>query len=171
MGTFFAWSWVTPTPIVYDYGTSVVYRDNYVYVQDQQVATADEYYEQASTIAESVPEKADPETIEWMPLGVFAISAEEATDTGLLIQLAVSKEGIIAGTFYNETTNTSRPIEGTVDRETQRAAWKFSDDKNEDVVMETVIHNLTENESTALVHFGADKQESWTMVRIEEPTE
>ncbi|TWT52967.1 hypothetical protein Pla22_05950 [Rubripirellula amarantea] len=171
VGTFFAWNWATPTPIVYDYGSTVVYRDNYVYVDDEKVASADEYYEQATTIAQDVPETVDPESVQWMPLGVFAISAEEVTDTGLLIQLAVSKEGIIAGTFYNETTDTSRPIEGTVDRETQRAAWKFSDGKNEEVVMETVIHNLTENESTALVHFGADRQETWTMVRMEEPQE
>ncbi|TWU56322.1 hypothetical protein [Rubripirellula reticaptiva] len=171
VGTFFAWNWVTPTPVVYDYGSTVVYRDNYVYVDDQQVAAADVYYDQASTIAENVPETVNPDKVEWMPLGVFSISAEEATDTGLLIQLAVSKEGIIAGTFYNETTDSSRPIEGTVDRKTQRAAWKFADEKNKEVVMETVVHNLTEDESTALVHFGADKQEYWNMVRMEEPAE
>lgn len=169
VGTYFAWNWVTPTPVIYDYGSTVVYRDNYVYVQDEKVASSQEYYEQASTIAQRVPATLDPETVEWMPLGVFAISAEQATDTGLLIQLAVSKEGIIAGTFYNETTDSSRPIEGTIDRESQRAAWKFADGKNEEVVMETVIHNLTEDESTALVHFGDDKQETWTMLRMDEP--
>lgn len=171
VGTYFAWQWATPTPVIYDYGSTVVYRDNMVYVQDEPVATQVAYYEQASTIAESVPASVEPDQVQWMPLGVFAISSEGTTDTGLLIQLAVSKEGIIAGTFYNETTESSRPVEGTVDRESQRVAWQFSDGKNEDVVMESVIHNLTVDESTALVHFGPDKQETWTMLRMEEPTE
>lgn len=55
-----------------------------------------------------------------MPLGVFAVSEENATDSGMLLQLAVSKEGIIAGTYYNDVTGSSRPVEGTVDQKTQR---------------------------------------------------
>ena len=75
------------------------------------------------TVTQSTPADIDESKVEWMPLGVFAVTEEDATDTGMMVQLAVSKEGIIAGTFYNEITDTSRPVEGMVDRETQRAAW------------------------------------------------
>lgn len=165
-GTWFAWSW--STPVVYDYGSNVVYRDNYVYVDDQQVASSAQYYEQASTIVESVPKGIDDKQIEWMPLGVFAIAEEGGIDNGMLIQLAISKEGIIAGTFYNDATDSGRPLEGQVDRETQRAAWKFSDGRNPDLIMETAIYNLTQDESTALVHFGDDQTQTWLMVRLPE---
>ena len=146
----------------------MVYRDNYVYVNDQQVASTQEYYQQADTIATNIPEDLEPEEVEWMPLGVFAIAEEGGVDSGMLIQLAVSKEGIIAGTFYNDLTDDGRPLEGSVDRESQRAAWRFADGKNKDIVMETPIYNLTEEESTALVHFGADKTQTWLLVRLDE---
>ena len=35
--------------------------------------------------------------------------------------------------------------------------------------METVLSNLTEDEATALVHFGADKTHTWLMVRLPAP--
>lgn len=168
-GTWFAWSW--PKPVVYSYGSNVVYRDNYVYVDNQQVASASEYYQQAETVATNIPSDLDAEQVEWMPLGVFAIAEENGTDSGMLIQLAISKEGIIAGTFYNDLTDISRPLEGSVDRDTQLAAWRFSDGENSDVVMETSIYNLTQEESTALVHFGADRRENWLLVQLPEPEE
>ncbi len=163
------WSW--NQPVIYDYGTNVVYRDNYVYVDDQQVATTVEYYEQAEAIADSIPEDVNEEQIEWMPLGVYAIAEEGGIDNGMLVQLAVSKEGIIAGTFYNDATDDGRPLEGMVDRETQRAAWRFADGKNSDIVMETSIYNLTQDETTALVHFGGDQTQNWLMVRLPEQNE
>ncbi len=168
-GGWFAWSW--SKPYTYDYGTTVVYRDNYVYINDQQYASADAYYQQAETIAQSVPENVEAEKVEWMPLGVFAVAEEGATDSGMMVQLAVSKEGIIAGTFFNDITDSSRPLEGMVDQKSQRAVWKFADEKNQEVLMESGIYNLTQDEATALVHFGADKPQNWLMVRLPAPEE
>ncbi|MFA8019662.1 hypothetical protein [Bremerella cremea] len=167
-GGWFVWNAWTQ-PVIYDYGSNVVYRDNYVYVNDQQYATADQYYNQAVTIADSIPQNVDDQKVEWMPLGVFAIADESGTDSGMVMQLAVSKEGIIAGTFYNDVTKSDRPLEGMVDQKTQRAAWKFADDKDQDIVMETSIYNLTQDEATALVHYGESDTQTWTLVRLEEP--
>ena len=116
-----------------------------------------------------MPADLQEDSIEWLPLGVFAITEENGKDSGMLMQLAVSKEGIIAGTYYNDTSSNSRPVEGMVDKETQRAAWKFSDDKQQNVVFETGINNLTQDESTCLVHFGPDKTQTWTMIRLPAP--
>ena len=58
---------------------------------------------------------------------------------------------------------------GKVDKKTQRAAWSLVDGKNSEVVMETGIYNLTEDQATALVHFGPKKTQTWVMVRIDEP--
>jgi hypothetical protein len=168
MGTFLPYAW--SNPVAYDYGTNVVYRDNYVYINDQQTVSAADYYGQAGAIAASVPATADPKKEEWLPLGVFAIAEDDLHhDTGNMIQLAVSKDGIMAGTFYNETTQASRPLQGMVDKSTQRAAWKFADGKNQDVVMETAISNLTKDKSTALVHMNADTTQTWNLVRMQAP--
>lgn len=160
------WDW--SQPVYYDYGSDVVYRDNYVYVEDQPVATTTEYYQQAQTIATSGPAEPQPESTEWLPLGVYAIAEQDGVDNGMLIQLAVTHDGVIAGVFYNDATDDGRPLEGMVDRETQRAAWRFADGKNEDVVMETALANLTKDDATALVHFGKAETQTWVMVRLPE---
>ena len=59
-------------PIYYDYGNNITYQGDQVYYGNQPVATADQYYQQASTLAQSQPAP-DPNTDEWMPLGVFGL--------------------------------------------------------------------------------------------------
>ena len=167
--SWFANPW--PQPVYYDYGTggNVYYEGDTVYVNDQQY-TADEYYDQAASIA-AVPEvtEAEAEQFEWLPLGVFALTEEEVNESNMVLQLAVNKDGLISGTLYNESTDVSRAVQGRVDMETQRAAWTFTDGKNEDLVMETGIYNLTEDTSKAILHFGAEKTQPIVMVRLEEP--
>lgn len=87
----------------------------------------------------------------------------------MFLQLAVNKDGAIQGVYYNTTTDTVRPVKGSVDKRTQRAAWTFADGKNTDIIMETGIYNLTQNETEALVHFGKDKTQKWLMVRMKQP--
>lgn len=58
-----------------------------------------------------------------------------------------------------------------VDRQTQRAAWKFADDKNTEIVMETAISNLTKDDSSALVHFGPTQTQTKLLVRLPAPEE
>ncbi len=72
---------------------------------------------------------------------------------------------------HGGTVDEGRPLEGMVDRETQRAAWRFADGKNADLVMETAVYNLTQDELTALVHFGPKKTQTWLMVRLPESKE
>ena len=159
-------------PIYYRYGTggNVYYQDNSVYIDGQEYCSAEQYYEEATKIATAVPEMDDQqaEKVEWMPLGVFAITAENVNASSMYLQLAVSKEGIIAGTFYNESTGATHPVEGMVDQETQRAAWKAADGTNANLVMETGIYNLSQDQAPVLVHFGAEKTQNALLVRLDE---
>jgi hypothetical protein len=107
--------------------------------------------------------------MDWLPLGVWAVTQEGVTDANRLLQLAVNKEGTIAGTYYNETTEVTLPVEGAVDPETQRAAWHVIDEKNRRLVMETGIYNLTHDATTALLHFGPEQTQEVTLVRVEQP--
>jgi hypothetical protein len=159
-------SWGSPT--YYDYGGDVYYEEDQVYMGGKPVASASEYYQQASDIASSAPTGQQTES-EWLPLGVFALSQINANDSNMLLQLAINKEGVIAGTYYNTANDTARPVKGMVDKKTQRAAWTFADGKNTDIIMETGIFNLTQDQTEALVHFGKEKTQQWLMVRLQEP--
>ena len=159
---------VSGQPVYYDYGQTLYYEGDNVYYNDEVVATADEYAEQAQAIVAAVPE-VDPNEVEWMPLGVFALTQKDGTveDSTLFLQLAISKEGIIAGTLQNTATDSSFEVQGTIDRESQRAAWG---PVGEDwPIMETGIYNLSENEAGALVHFADGQTQQWEMVRLDEP--
>jgi hypothetical protein len=161
------YGWSDPT--AYSYGDNVYYQDDSVYYGDQAVATAEEYAEQAEQIAASAPDVA-PDKAEWMPLGVFALTPDgqkSGPEPTLFLQLAISKEGIIAGTLNNSATSQTQTIEGMADKKTQRCAWTVAGKSRP--IMETGIVNLTENTAPALVHFEDGQTQQWLMVRLEEP--
>jgi hypothetical protein len=159
-------------PIYYRYGSggTVYYENNVVYVNGQEYGSPEKYYEDATQIAASVPELTEEQEqqMEWMPLGVFAMTSEGVNASSMYLQLAVSQEGVIAGTFYNESTGTTHPVEGMVDEETQRAIWKAADGTNPDLVMETGIYNLTQDQAEVLVHFGPEQTQTVLLVRLDE---
>ena len=93
------YGWSEPTS--YSYGENVYYQDDSVYYGDQVVASTEDYTQQAEEIAGGAA-KADTEKAEWMPLGVFALTPDgqaSGPDPSLFLQLAISKQGIISGTF------------------------------------------------------------------------
>lgn len=169
-----AYRWTTPIYYSYGSGGSVYYENNVVYVNGESYGTPEQYYNDTAQLATSVPETpADkietPEDSEqWMPLGVFALSSESVNASNMYLQLALRKDGLIAGTFYNELTGTTHPLEGMVDEETQRAAWKSADGSNPNVIMETGIYNLTEDSAEVLIHFGPDQVQTALLVRLDE---
>lgn len=110
----------------------------------------------------------DAQKAEWLALGTFTVSAgEQDVDPTRILQLAVSKEGIISGTLFNTATDTTQAIQGQVDKQTQRVAMRFGD--SEDIIAETGLYNLTQVEAPVLVHFGPEKIENWLLVRLDDP--
>lgn len=174
-----------PTPVYYDYGNTTYIENRTVYTDGKPVTSEEDYASQAIQYANvsvpAPPAVSEPgsETPEqdaamqdfadnWMPLGVWAVASEkEDSEPSHYLQLAISKEGYIAGTCYNSIKDETLPITGSVDKESQRAAWKMAD--KPDVVMETGIFNLTQETAPALIHFGKDKSETRLLVRMEKP--
>jgi len=167
VSAFMPWNWGSPAYYDYGSGGNVTYADDTVQANGETY-TAEEYAQQAEDLATSAPEEPvqDPE---WLPLGVFAMTqdGESPTLPNMFLQLAVSKEGIIAGTYQNKTTGKTQSMEGMVDKTSQRAAWTVVG-KNTPI-METGISNLTMNETKALIHFADGSTQQWLMVRIEKP--
>jgi hypothetical protein len=173
--SWFVWTappQVWQTPIYYDYGTggNVYYEDNSVYIGGQAIGTREDFAASAAVLATVEPpaDETAAENAEWMPLGTFAVTSDRReTKPTRSIQLAVNRDGVVSGTFYNESTDQAQTVLGQVDRDTQRVALRIGE--NEDVIVETGLYNLTQDETPVLVHFGAEKNETWLFVRLDAP--
>ena len=163
---FPGWGWSEPA--IYSYGDNVYYEGDNVYYGDQPVASTEEYAQQAAGIVESSSPPADDS--QWLSLGVFALT-QDGESSGpvptMFLQLMVSKDGVLAGSLYNNETDESREIEGAVDKSSQRAAWVVKDEQWP--IMETGLENLTKDEAPALLHFGDGQTQQWLLVRLEDP--
>lgn len=174
MGAWFpSYGW--SEPVMYNYGDNIVYQDDQVYVDGQPAGTPAEYAQQAQDLANvdtsaleaaSAQQSDKEKAASWLPLGVFALSQDEKGEPIMFIQLTVNKEGIIAGTYHNVLTDQATPVQGSVDKKTQRAAWSLGDNKT--TVMETGLYNLTQDETQVLVHFGTGRDQTWFMARMPE---
>jgi hypothetical protein len=158
-----AWS----QPAYTDYGSNVVIDQDVVYLNDQPVASAPVYAQQAIELATIEPPP--PEVrLEWMPLGTWALmSDKEDANPSSILQLAVSKEGLVSGTWYNRNTDKSAECEGQVDPETQRMALRRPEQP--DVVLEVGLYNLTQNATSCLIHFGTINSQAWYLARLDDP--
>jgi len=152
-------------PVYYDYGSNVVYQDNSVYVNGQDVGTTDQYYQQAQNLATAGADAQTANDQKWMSLGVFALSDGNQTNATTVLQLAVDKEGTIRGNYIDKSTGKTQTIQGSVDKKTQRAAWTIGDNKN--VVYDTGIYNLTKDTAPVLIHDGKDRTKQMILVRID----
>ncbi|MBX3418434.1 MAG: hypothetical protein KF851_12590 [Pirellulaceae bacterium] len=162
-----AYSGTSGEPVYYDYGETVTYDDSQVYVDGEPVASTEEYYSQASDIADKGAETANED---WMPLGVFAIvSEEEQARTDRQVQLAINRDAVIRGNYQDQMTGTVTPVTGSVDKESQRVSLKLSG--NEQLVVETGLYNLTNDEVPVLVHFGPERRENRLFIRLQPPAD
>lgn len=152
----------------YDYGENVTYDDGTVYYGDQAVATSEQYYEEANQLANNTT--ANTETApneDWMPLGVFALVEANSVNVNKLFQLAINRDGMIRGNFHDTINNSLVPIQGSVNKQTQRVAFKL--EGNDSLVIETGLYNLTNDEVPILLHGGAERQESRVLARLKQP--
>ncbi|HEX7377335.1 MAG TPA: hypothetical protein VF278_09495 [Pirellulales bacterium] len=153
------------SPVYYDYGNNVAYDDGTVYQDGQPIASAEEYYDQAGQIA---ADGQSPENEDWLPLGIFAVVAnEDQTQTDKVVQLAVNTEGVIRGNYHDLLSDKVTPVTGAVDKDTQRVALRI--EGNDQVIVETGLYNLTNDEAPMLVHFGPDRQETRILIRLKQP--
>jgi hypothetical protein len=154
-------------PVYYDYGNNVVYEDNCVYVNGDNVGTSEQYYTQATQIASTGAAAQAPSDGDWLPLGVFALTKPDQTKSDVSIQLAVNKQGIIRGNYTDTATNKNQVVQGSVDKQTQRVAFTVGENTKD--VVETGLYNLTKDEAPCLLHFGTERTEQWLLVRLQKP--
>jgi hypothetical protein len=168
-GAFVGWFNV-PTwspPIYYDYGSNVVINQDVVYLNNQPIASAPVYAQQAINLATVDNPPPKDSNIEWLPLGTFALSSKKDDDNpSTIVQLALSKDGLISGTWFNRSTDASAAVEGRCDPDTQRVAIHKEDQP--DVVLDVGVYNLTQAATPCLVHFGTLQTQTWYMIRLDD---
>jgi hypothetical protein len=162
-----AYCGVVAAPILYDYGSNVVIENNTVYVNGGQVATAEEYAAQATAFANNGRQAKPAENEEWQPLGVFGMIQGDEQVAQRIFQLAVNKAGVVRGNYYDAVADNTLPVYGSVDPKSQRVAWSIGDKK--DIIFETGLNNLTQEQTTVLAHFGKERTQQMVLVRLEEP--
>jgi hypothetical protein len=172
---WFVFGWNRPRYWAYGDGGNIYCQDDYVYYDGDRYLPVSDYYQQIYDLAHSVPKIDDQsaQNMEWAPLGVFAVAKDDrqSDEQDRTIQLAVNKDGVLSGTFYDTKNGQAHPLTGMVDEHTQRAAWSFADDEQPKLVFETSIFNLTKPESTMMVHYGPRERDTevWHVIRIERP--
>lgn len=168
----------------YSYGNDLTYVDDSVCLYGQPIATAADYYQSAADLAQTgeqadIPSEQPPAAddqqaaptdqadAQWLPLGVFEALQPDQKSSKMTFQIAVNKAGIVRGNYFNSGDNNVKPIEGAVDKQTQRITWVVKDKAN--IIFDTGLYNLTKDEATVLVHFSKDKTQQWTLVRLKQP--
>jgi hypothetical protein len=179
---------VSDEPVEYDYGNNITYQDDQVYYGNQPFESASDYYTQAQTLALLAPPLVPPASpakgtksntksgaavkstekeSDWKPLGVFALTQGDQTDSNSIFQLAVNKNGIIRGNYYNPLTQEEQPVQGKLDKKSKRVAWTVGTNKT--VVYDTGIANLLSKQSSLLIHLDKSNTQQWNLIRLQQP--
>lgn len=163
LATWGSWNW--STPYYYDY------EDGYAYpvtAPDSTYAYPSSTATMPSQSAQSVQTTTTADE-SWLPLGVFAVGrdANEAAYTNRFLQLAVNRNGEIAGVLYNSTTDAAQDLTGMVDPESQQAYWLMAN-RTDSPIASTGIYNLTEDQTAINVHFADGSDQTWTLVRLKQ---
>ncbi len=148
INVFFGWGGLTP----------IYYEQGYpIYISSYQ------------NYVEVAPQTPPPVVDNWLPLGVFAVAenVDEASSSNMFIQLAVNKDEVIGGTYYNATLDQTIPIDGVIDRETQQAFWWLADNP-EGLLMYTGLFNLTLDVVPIQSNYPDGTEQSWVLVKLSE---
>ena len=157
----------------YPVNNSTVYTsdngDNYdVADQSTQPSTDDENAETVYPAADAAQLAAsganDPAAdAKFMPLGVYSIAPEGQEEASAMLHLAISKDGVLRGSYYDLLTDKDHDIKGAVDKKTGRVAWTVA--PNGKVVFHTSLQDLTEDSGPVVVNFENGETREWTIAR------
>lgn len=176
--------------------SNVIYEGGNVYINGQPEGSSQQYYQQAQQLAQAgqnyqqtqqnyqqqtdyqqqpdsytqsdITSVSTDQNQQWQPLGVFALAETGQTQSNMLVQLAVNKDGIVRGNYTNELTNEHAQVYGSLDKNTQRVSWTIGTNPN--TVFDAGLGDLVQNDSSVLVHYGPNDTSRMALIRLQEPT-
>jgi len=158
--------WGATQSYPYDYGQYITYQGNDVYYGSQLAGTTQQYYNEASSLANNGA-AAPPNNTKWLPLGIFGLLEGDSKTPSMTIEIALDKQGTIRGNAILEATDTTLPIQGSVDKRTQRVCWTIGTKKT--TVYDTGLLSLTQSQAPVLVHVGPKNTRQELLVRFKKP--
>jgi hypothetical protein len=108
-----------------------------------------------------------PSNADFLPLGVYSLAQPNQQEASAMLQLAVSKEGVVRGSYYDVLSGQEHAIAGSIDKNTRRVAWSVA--PNNKVFFETSLENLTKESGPVAVHFENGESRQWTLARYGSP--
>lgn len=111
----------------------------------------------------------DVEEGEWLPLGVYVVSQDSSSQAqgNIFLQLAIDRDGDLAGTYYNSTTDESHAVEGFIDSKTQLAYWRQVNNVAAPL-MSTGLYNLTQDVADVQLTFPSGSVQVLSLIRLQE---
>ncbi len=132
--------------------------------QDSPLDVTPEQAAQAEKLARSGA-KDPPKDTAFLPLGVFSSAPQGKSEASALVHLAISKTGLVRGTYFDLLSDQDYPIRGALDKKTQQVAFTFG--PQDKVVFETSLANLTQSQGAVAAHIENGQATKWIMARYE----
>lgn len=104
---------------------------------------------------------------DWAPLGVFSLAEPGQTQSNMMLQLAINKDGIVRGNYLNQLTQETSQVYGALDKKTQRISWTIG--QNNGTVFDTSLGDLVKDDSQVLVHYSPNNTQSMALIRLPAP--
>lgn len=101
-----------------------------------------------------------------LPLGVYTLAPKDQDESTASVRLALSKDGVLRGIYYDSLGAQGHPIRGAVDKKTQRVAWTVGDNKK--VLFQTTLASLTHEKGALTVRDANGNSHPWTIARFEQ---
>ncbi|HEX3726883.1 MAG TPA: hypothetical protein VHV08_11600 [Pirellulales bacterium] len=118
----------------------------------------------AQSGAANVPAEAD-----FLPLGVYALAPDGQKESTAMVQIAVSKQGVVRGSYYDLVSDQGHAISGAIDKKTRRVAFTIGSKGK--TVFETQLADLTQPSGELSVHFPDGQASDWSVARFEDTEE
>jgi hypothetical protein len=168
LNTWIIYDWNDPW--FYDFDVNVYYNDEVVYVDDEPVSAYEDWVAGALALANAEHPPDDAET-DWESFGTWTLSTTpDDPNPRMMVQLVLSREGLVSGSYYHTNTDNTQQIQGSIDKETQRLAFRIGG--QESLILETGLANLEQAEASVWVHFLEEqKAQAWLLVRLDAPEE
>jgi hypothetical protein len=138
-----------------------------MYLNGEPLGPVGDYSAQALALDDAGRAAMVADSDEWQPLGVFGLIQGNEATAQRIFQLAVNKNGIVRGNYYDAIADNNQPVFGEVDKKSQRVVWSVGDRK--DIVYEAGLNNLLQNETTVLIHYGKERTQQMILVRLPPP--
>ncbi|MCC7527458.1 MAG: hypothetical protein IT342_02980 [Candidatus Melainabacteria bacterium] len=155
--------------------SNVTYEGDNVYINGTPQGSTQDYYNAAVGLASRGYQDYSTDTSDgtatsadnWRSLGVFSLAQPGQTESSMLFQMAIDKDGTVRGNYFNQLTNETSTIYGSLDKATQRISFTLG--QNNTTVFDTSLSDLTKQDAPVLVHYGPTNTQPMMLVRLEQP--